>query len=128
MSWARRLKRVFGIQIEGCARCGGRLKIIASIEEPQVVARILAHLEKSAPDQYQCELPLGVRAPPGQASQRSERTGWCMPALRPVPGEGGSRAGKPGSTGNEGQGGRPGAFLAGTLAGFRAVTASPVPT
>jgi hypothetical protein len=68
MSWARRLKRVFGIQIEGCARCGGRLKIIASIEEPQVVARILAHLEKSAPDQYQCELPLGVRAPPGQAS------------------------------------------------------------
>ena len=51
-----------------------------------------------------------------------------MPALRPVPGEGGSRAGKPGSTGNEGQGGRPGAFLAGTLAGFRAVTASPVPT
>src|SRR5690606_9744516 len=62
------------------------------------------------------------------AGQRSERTGWCLPALRPVPGEGGSRAGKPGSTGNEGQGGRPGAFLAGTLAGFRAVTASPVPT
>jgi hypothetical protein len=32
---------VFGIQIEGCARCGGRRKIIASIEEPQVVVRIL---------------------------------------------------------------------------------------
>jgi hypothetical protein len=32
LSWARRLKRVFGVQIEGCARCGGQLKIIASIE------------------------------------------------------------------------------------------------
>ncbi len=29
MSGARRLKRVFGIEIEGCAGCGGRLKIIA---------------------------------------------------------------------------------------------------
>lgn len=31
MNWARRLQRVFGITIEGCARCGGKLKIIASI-------------------------------------------------------------------------------------------------
>ena len=68
MSWARRLKRVFGIEIEGCARCGGKLKIIASIEEPQVIAQILAHLEKTAADQYQCELPIGARAPPSQAS------------------------------------------------------------
>jgi len=30
MSWARRLTRVFGIDIEACARCGGKLKIIAS--------------------------------------------------------------------------------------------------
>ena len=36
MNWARRLKRVFGIEIDRCARCGGRLKIIASIEEPWV--------------------------------------------------------------------------------------------
>jgi hypothetical protein len=27
MSWARRLKRVFSIEIESCARCGGKLKI-----------------------------------------------------------------------------------------------------
>jgi hypothetical protein len=36
MSWARRLKRVFGIEIEDCARCGGKLRVIASIEEPKV--------------------------------------------------------------------------------------------
>lgn len=67
MSWAQRLKRVFGIDIEACARCGGKLKVIASIEEPQVSARILAHLERSASDQHQPELPLGPRAPPAQS-------------------------------------------------------------
>jgi hypothetical protein len=36
LNWARRLKRVFGIEIERCARCGGRLQVIASIEEPEV--------------------------------------------------------------------------------------------
>lgn len=58
---------MFGIQIEGCARCGGRLKIIANIEEPQVIVRILAHLERTAPEQHQTDLPLGARAPPVQS-------------------------------------------------------------
>lgn len=66
MNWARRLKRVFGVEIEACARCGGKLKIIASIEEPAVIARILAHLERTAPEQYQSELLLGAKAPPLQ--------------------------------------------------------------
>jgi hypothetical protein len=43
MTWARRLKRVFGIEIEQCMRCGGRLKVLASIEEPELIERILAH-------------------------------------------------------------------------------------
>jgi hypothetical protein len=42
--------------------------IIASIEEPGVIAKILAHLERTAPDQCQSELPLGARAPPTQFS------------------------------------------------------------
>ncbi len=67
MSWARRLKRVFGVEIESCARCGGKLKIIASIEEPQLIAKILSHL-RAAPEQYQSELALGARGPPGQSS------------------------------------------------------------
>ena len=68
MSWARRLKRVFGIEIERCARCAGKLKIIASIEEPMVIAKILSHLERRAPQQYPTELPLRARAPPVQSS------------------------------------------------------------
>ncbi len=44
MSWARLLKRVFDIDVEHCAQCGGDLKIIAAIEEPAVIVRILTHL------------------------------------------------------------------------------------
>jgi hypothetical protein len=44
MSWARLLKRVFDIDIEHCPQCGGNLKIIATIEEPAVIERILTHL------------------------------------------------------------------------------------
>lgn len=61
MSWAKRLKRVFGIEREDCVRCGG-LKVIASIEEPNVIARSLEHMGETAPDPQQAELPLGARA------------------------------------------------------------------
>jgi hypothetical protein len=44
MTWAQRLKRVFRIDIETCRRCGGKLRMIASIEEPAVIERILDHL------------------------------------------------------------------------------------
>jgi len=66
MNWARRLKRVFGIEIETCAGCGGRLRIIASIEDPKVIASILSHLERTGFEREQPQLPLGARAPPSQ--------------------------------------------------------------
>jgi len=47
MSWAHLLKRVFDIDIERCV-CGGKLKIIAAIEAPAVIERILTHLGLSA--------------------------------------------------------------------------------
>ena len=34
----------FDIDIEQCPRCGGRLKIIAPIVDPQVIIQILTHL------------------------------------------------------------------------------------
>jgi len=44
---------MLGLEIDVCVRCGGTLRIIASLEEPPVIARILAHLqytgESSAP-------------------------------------------------------------------------------
>ena len=46
MTWAQRLKRVFNIDIETCTDCGGPVKIIACIEDPVVVEKILRHLER----------------------------------------------------------------------------------
>ena len=47
MTWARLLKLVFDLDVERCG-CGGKLKIIAAIEEPEVIERILTHLGLSA--------------------------------------------------------------------------------
>jgi Putative transposase len=44
MRWARLLKRVVDLDLERCPQCGGSLKIIAAIEEPAVIERILTHL------------------------------------------------------------------------------------
>ena len=44
MSWARLLKRVFDIDVKHCPNCGGALKIIAAIEDPPVIVKILGHL------------------------------------------------------------------------------------
>jgi hypothetical protein len=65
MSWAQRLKRVFAIDIEICRRCGGRLRVIASIEEPAVIERILKHLGREA-------VPVDA-AHPSRAPPRSDR-------------------------------------------------------
>ena len=45
-AWAGRglLKCVFDIDLEHCPQCGGTLKIIAAIEEPAVIVKILTHL------------------------------------------------------------------------------------
>ena len=48
MRWAQLLKRVFDIDIERCPHCGGQLKLIAAIEEPAAIVRILTHLGLAA--------------------------------------------------------------------------------
>jgi hypothetical protein len=55
----QRLKRVFAIDIETCANCGGKLRVIACIEDPDVIAKILEHIR--AREQAEPSQP---RAPP----------------------------------------------------------------
>jgi hypothetical protein len=61
MNWMQRLKRVFAIDIESCPECGGKLRVIACIEEPALIARILGHVQQ----REELNGPL-TRAPPEQ--------------------------------------------------------------
>jgi hypothetical protein len=66
MSWAQRLKRVFRIDIERCERYGGKVRIIASIGDAEVIARILTHLEQATNSPADLIPAHGPRGPPGQ--------------------------------------------------------------
>jgi len=44
MSWAHLLKRVFAIDLTTCPQCGGTLTLLAAIEDPTVIIKILTHL------------------------------------------------------------------------------------
>ena len=50
-----------GIDIETCPACGGVVRIIASIEDPDVIEKILKHLDANAPE------PEATRRPPCRA-------------------------------------------------------------
>jgi len=63
MTWAQRLKRVFNIDIETCVECGGAVKVIACIEDPVVIKKILSHLKQKAETHESSPLPES-RAPP----------------------------------------------------------------
>jgi hypothetical protein len=62
MGWARLLKSVFDIDLEHCPQRGGEFPIVAAIEEPAVMVRILTHLG------------LPARAPPRPALTRTGQT------------------------------------------------------
>jgi hypothetical protein len=64
MTWAKRLKRVFAIDIENCEKCGGTVRIIASIEDPDVIQKMLKYLGLDQP----CDTP--IRSPPSVLSSQ----------------------------------------------------------
>ena len=57
-SWARLLKRVFGIDLV-CPVCGVDLAVVSFITEPETIDRILAHVRDQGVD-----LLFDARAPP----------------------------------------------------------------
>jgi hypothetical protein len=61
MTWATRLKRAFNIDIKTCQVCGGAVKVIACIDDPVVINKILDHLRSQQDAQFM--LPVN-RAPP----------------------------------------------------------------
>jgi len=83
MTWAQRLKRVFSIDIETRSKCGGAVKIIASIEDPTVIRKILAHLGANEIPAATARLPV-CRAPTtNEWTNGRSRTSVCFAALGP---------------------------------------------
>ena len=58
--WADLMRRSFGFDVLACPRCGGRLRLIALIEEAAVNQRILRHLGLPSA----IPAPRSARAPP----------------------------------------------------------------
>jgi uncharacterized protein YbaR (Trm112 family) len=65
------MARTFGLDVLACPRCGGRLRLIALIEEAAVIGRILRHL--GVPTEIPAPRP--ARAPPLRL-ERSDLAGW----------------------------------------------------
>jgi len=60
IEWADLLKRTFDVDALQCPKCFGRMKLIAMIEQPEVIEKILDHL--GLPTEKPCALP--ARSPP----------------------------------------------------------------
>jgi len=58
--WAELMRRSMGLDVTTCPRCGGRLRLIAVIDDPAVVQRVLRHL--GLPTEIPTARP--ARAPP----------------------------------------------------------------
>jgi hypothetical protein len=80
-TWAALLRRVFGIDVLACPRCGGRLRLIATMEDPAVVGKILAPLgllhSADSPGPAPPSADLRAAAPFQQSSAPSR--GWTLP-------------------------------------------------
>jgi hypothetical protein len=71
MTWGQRLKRVFAIDIEKCEKCGGPVRIIASIEDPDVIQKILKHLGLDQVDWASPDDPQNRSPPPDLTDQQT---------------------------------------------------------
>ena len=68
-AWADLLRRIFLFDILACDHCGGRLRLVATIEDLPVVTRILQHLG------LPCDplSPVPARSPPWLPGLRDQR-------------------------------------------------------
>ncbi|MFT4862020.1 MAG: hypothetical protein ACI95C_001233 [Pseudohongiellaceae bacterium] len=57
MTWMQRLKRVFNIDLEICEKCQGPVRIIACVEDPAAIEKILKHLKEKAVSTNTARLP-----------------------------------------------------------------------
>lgn len=66
-AWADLMRRAFDIDVLACPRCGGRLRLVATVEDPDAIRAMLAALAESR--------ELAWRAPPFAAGQAPRHAG-----------------------------------------------------
>jgi hypothetical protein len=80
--WAELMRRTFGVDVLACPRCGGRLRLVALIDQASMIPRILRHLG----------LPTDVPEPrpgrPPPCALTRSRINRRMPPNSTPPGEG----------------------------------------
>src|SRR5262249_13954180 len=81
------MHRAFGIDVLACAQCGGRLRLIATLHDPAVIRKILAHLALA----HSGQSPGAAPPESGAAAPRSDRLRGPADAIVPAP-RGGIRA------------------------------------
>src|SRR5262245_16948531 len=62
-TWAALMHRAFAIDVLACPNCGGRLRLIATLHDPVVIRKILAHLAMSGPSPGPAPPELSAAAP-----------------------------------------------------------------
>ena len=73
------MRRTFGFDVLACPRCGGRLRLIALIEQASVIQRILRNL--GLPTKIPAPLP--ARSPPLPLTARARQVDDDAPAFEP---------------------------------------------
>ena len=69
------MKRVFAIDIETCRVCGGSMKVIACVEDPLVIKKILTHLRGKGLYLEAAGLPRSRAPPQGDLFNRDTQAG-----------------------------------------------------
>ena len=47
-AWAHLMRHAFDLDVLACPRCGGRLRLVATVDDPRVIREILASLRRPA--------------------------------------------------------------------------------
>ena len=64
------MRRTFGVDVLACPRCGGRLRLVALIDQASVIQRILRHLRVPA----EIPEPRPERPPPRAADPIADQS------------------------------------------------------
>ena len=89
--WAELLRRTFGFDVLACARCGGRMRLLATVTEPKSGYRATSELSVSRPKRPRERRRAALRS--GRATSSEERPS----ATRPPSNAGASRRPREGS-------------------------------